>query len=77
MLKRIKGWFVKEPVVEPRVVEAVFSSDGNKNRATAKAVEQAMAQAVMDYLARGGSMADVPALIDVQLQARNRVLGRN
>lgn len=76
---RLTSWFRSspEPAPEPKVVAAVLTAAASYDKPLAQAIEDAMAQAVMDYLARGGSMADIPALKDVQMQARARVLGRN
>jgi hypothetical protein len=78
MFERIKKWFgAAEAQPEPRIVAAVLTVAASYDKPLAQAVEDAMAASVMDYLARGGSMDDVPALRDVQMQARNRVLGRS
>lgn len=77
MWKWLKSIFVDpSPVPPPEIKSAVWTVASHRDRPLAKEIEQAMAAAVMDYLARGGSFDDVPALRDVQLQARNRVLGR-
>lgn len=64
------------PLEEPKIVEATFVASAHKDITVAMEIEEAMAQAIKECMARGIDLNQTALIKKAMMNARNRVLNK-